>query len=57
MPLSSVAAEAVKKLPFFIYAYADDDIIVARGRSGGLAVWVAGEAAWQARTGVMQVYK
>jgi hypothetical protein len=33
------------------------DIIVGRGRSGGLALWVRGDADWLARSGVLQVYK
>ena len=33
-------AEADKKAgPFFLFAYADEDIIVARGRGGGVAFW------------------
>lgn len=29
-----------KKLPFFLYSYIDSDIVVGRGRGGGLAVWM-----------------
>ena len=47
----------VRKLPFFLYAYVDEDIIVARGRSGGLALWVAADPKWQANAGVLQVFK
>lgn len=47
----------VKKLPFFLYAYVDNDIVVARGRSGGLAMWRSVGAEWQATAGVLQVYK
>ena len=28
------------KAPFFLFSYVDDDVIVARGRGGGLAFWV-----------------
>jgi hypothetical protein len=28
------------KDPFFLFAYADEEIIVARGRGGGVAFWV-----------------
>lgn len=28
-----------KKLPFFLYSYIDNDIVVGRGRGGGLAIW------------------
>jgi hypothetical protein len=47
----------IRKLPFFLYAYVDEDIIVARGRSGGLALWVAADAKWQADSGVLPVLK
>ena len=47
----------VRKLPFFLYAYVDEDIIVARGRSGGLALWVAADPVWQANAGVLQVFQ
>ena len=47
----------LKKLPFFIYSWVDEDIAVARGRSGGLALWVRADDEWQAKTGVLQVYK
>ncbi|GAX73741.1 hypothetical protein CEUSTIGMA_g1194.t1 [Chlamydomonas eustigma] len=56
-PISELDPKAVKKLPFFLYAYIDDEIIVARGRSGGLALWVAADSKWQANAGVLQVYK
>jgi len=46
-----------KKLPFFLYSYADNEIIVARGRSGGLAAWVKTTPAWEMESGVAQVYK
>ena len=53
-----VGCRDVKKLPFFVYAYADSDIIVARGRSGGLALWQnrGADSEWQAQAGVLQVY-
>lgn len=48
----------MKQLPFFIYAYADKDIIVGRGRSGGLAVWTATPSSeWEAKEGVLKMYK
>jgi hypothetical protein len=46
-----------KKLPFFLYAYIDRDIVVARGRSGGLAVWQRASKDWEAKAGVLAVYK
>ncbi len=47
-----------QKLPFFVYAYADEDIIVARGRSGGVALWQNMErnSEWQAKAGVLQIF-
>lgn len=80
-----------KKLPFFLYIYIDSDIVVGRGRGGGLAVWTRADKVrftrslhplhlwiaagggltcvhvracgcrylqdWEARAGVLQVYK
>ena len=34
------------KLPFFLFAQADENTVVARGRSGGLAVWARAEPSW-----------
>jgi len=48
---------ARKSTPFFLYAYLDEDIIVGRGRSGGLALWQRADPAWCADAGVLQVYK
>lgn len=44
-------------LPFFIYALVDEDIVVARGRSGGVALWGRADPQWAAGAGVLQVYK
>lgn len=38
--------------PFFLFAYADDDICVARGRSGGVAMWARASADWQFKAGI-----
>lgn len=46
-----------KKLPFFLYIYVDQDIVVARGRSGGLALWARTQPDWEATSGVLAVYK
>ena len=40
-----------------MYAYVGEDIVVARGRSGGVALWGRADAAWLATSGAMQVYK
>jgi len=56
-PLAEMEKSELRNLPFFLYAYCDEDIIVARGRSGGLALWVAADSAWQATSGVLQVYQ
>jgi hypothetical protein len=45
-----------KKLPFFLYSYIDDEIVVARGRSGGLAIWERSTKEWEAKAGVLQRY-
>ncbi len=57
MGCAAYAGSDVKKLPFFLYAYVDKDIVVARGRSGGLALWQRADKDWEARSGVMAVYK
>lgn len=46
-----------RKLPFFLYSYVDDDILVARGRSGGLALYARVDSDWQMSKGVAAVYK
>ena len=38
--------------PFFLVAYADDAVVVARGASGGVAVWTRAGEEWCARAGV-----
>ncbi len=45
-------AEEDKKGPFFLFSYADDDILVARGRGGGVAYWQAVTPTWEAESGV-----
>eukprot|EP00877_Chromochloris_zofingiensis_P009303 jgi/Chrzof1/4626/Cz14g20140.t1 len=45
-----------KKLPFFLYWYVDDDIAVARGRGGGVAIWRRTTKDWEAKAGVLPVY-
>jgi hypothetical protein len=46
-----------KKLPFFLYIYSDESIVVARGASGGLALWGKADVEWQAKNGVLRVYQ
>ena len=38
--------------PFFLVAYVDDGVVVARGKSGGVAVWARAGEEWCARAGV-----
>lgn len=56
-PLAEVDQKNVKALPFFIYAYVDDQIVLGRGRSGGLALWVSIDPAMQAATGALNAFK
>eukprot|EP00882_Tetradesmus_deserticola_P011767 GHRQ01012452.1.p2 GENE.GHRQ01012452.1~~GHRQ01012452.1.p2 ORF type:complete len:182 (+),score=67.40 GHRQ01012452.1:333-878(+) len=56
-PIAEMDPQDAKKLPFFLYAYVDRDIVVARGRSGGLAVWQRASKEWEAKAGVLAVYK
>jgi hypothetical protein len=46
-----------KKLPFFLYCYVDSEVVVARGRSGGLALWGRTTPEFEAESGVLSVYK
>lgn len=55
--LDALSPKDLKALPFFIYAFVDEDIIVARGRSGGVALWGRADPEWAASAGVLQVYK
>ncbi|KAF6259179.1 hypothetical protein COO60DRAFT_1700941 [Scenedesmus sp. NREL 46B-D3] len=55
--IAEMDPQDAKKLPFFLYAYIDRDIVVARGRSGGLAVWQRASKDWEAKAGVLAVYK
>ncbi|EFJ51665.1 hypothetical protein VOLCADRAFT_120424 [Volvox carteri f. nagariensis] len=57
VPLSDMDSKTFKKLPFFVYAYVGSDIVVARGRSGGVALWTRAGPQWLASSGAMQVYK
>ncbi|GAB4814299.1 hypothetical protein N2152v2_001345 [Parachlorella kessleri] len=42
-----------KDLPFFTFAYADEKMIVARGRGGGLAVWERTSPSWELKNGIV----
>ncbi len=42
-----------RKAPIQLFCYADDDICVARGRSGGLAVWARTTAEWELANGIV----
>ena len=42
-----------RKAPIQLFSYADDDVCVARGRSGGLAVWARATAEWELANGVV----
>jgi hypothetical protein len=39
-PLEEFGARSIGKLPFFVFLWASSEAIAARGRGGGLAVWV-----------------
>eukprot|EP00775_Hariotina_reticulata_P009243 gene9244-9408_t len=56
VPIEAMDAQDAKKLPFFLYSYVDSDIVVARGRSGGQAVWQRATKEWEAKAGVLQRY-
>lgn len=54
--LEEVSDAKRKALPFFLYAYVDDEMVVARGRSGGLAMWLRTTPQWEAESGLLQRY-
>eukprot|EP00878_Enallax_costatus_P002035 GHUV01002199.1.p1 GENE.GHUV01002199.1~~GHUV01002199.1.p1 ORF type:complete len:285 (+),score=64.09 GHUV01002199.1:117-857(+) len=54
--ITDMDAKDAKKLPFFLYIYIDKDLVVGRGRGGGLAVWARAHPDWEAKAGVLQVY-
>jgi len=41
------------KLPFFLFAFADGDLVVARGRSGGVALWARSAPSWLLENGAI----
>jgi hypothetical protein len=43
-PVEEFGARSIAKSPFFVFLWADDQAIAARGRGGGLAVWVKADA-------------
>ena len=42
-----------KASPFFVFFYVDQDVICARGRGGGIAVWARTSLAWELQSGVV----
>ncbi|BDA41079.1 hypothetical protein COCOBI_01-7340 [Coccomyxa sp. Obi] len=50
--LGTKKGEEDKKGPFFLFIYADEDILVARGRGGGVAFWSAATPSWEVQSGV-----
>ena len=50
--LPARAPEKSKDRPFFLFLYADDDLCVAQGKGGGLAVWKRVDASWRLEEGV-----
>ena len=49
---AGTGAPAAGAGPFFLVAYVDDGVVVARGRSGGVAIWARAGEEWCARAGV-----
>ncbi|KAL6757485.1 hypothetical protein V8C86DRAFT_2624018 [Haematococcus lacustris] len=56
-PFDQLPPKEQADLPFFLYAYLDSELLVGRGRSGGLALWRRADPEWSAKAGVLQVYK
>jgi hypothetical protein len=44
--LPAAGTKEASKLPFFLFAQADDETVVARGRSGGVAFWARAAPSW-----------
>jgi hypothetical protein len=42
-PVDDFGNRSITKLPFFVFIWATDQAIAARGRGGGLAIWVKGD--------------
>lgn len=38
--------------PFFIMIYVDDEIVAAKGRGGGIAIWQRAKPEWELKAGV-----
>jgi hypothetical protein len=41
------------KDPFFIFFHVDEDIIAARGRGGGVALWARTSPNWELENGIV----
>ena len=41
-----------RKDPFFLFFYVDEDVVAARGRSGGVAYWARTTPAWELEKGI-----
>jgi hypothetical protein len=50
--MDPAAWQAGGKDPFFLWFYADESLVAARGRGGGLAFWARATPRWEAENGV-----
>lgn len=41
-----------KGKPFYLFAYAGDEFVVARGKGGGLGLWARAKPAWELQNSV-----
>jgi len=51
--LPAEGTRALQKSPFFLFAHADDRCVVARGRSGGVALWARATPEWLLTAGAL----
>lgn len=51
LPANSTKAGGA--LPFFLFALADGQLVVARGRSGGVALWARAQPSWLLESGAL----
>jgi len=47
-----ICTDRDKAGPFFLIVYADDEIVVARGRGGGIALWQRTTPAFELKAGI-----
>lgn len=52
---SATVFQRTKTTPFFVFLYVDEDVCIARGRSGGVAYWARTTASEEAEKGIVSL--